>query len=269
MELLAVMAIMGILSTMAVTGYFSAVRGMTRRRAVSNLVAAINQARQRASIDGTRTALICYNIKNTVKDAADINDTTTFSPTYVVCKALGRVTYVSGTTIGDEFTPLDKIFGAYSASSSDSSFGSRRLYNLSREGWWEVEDTVKLGAYGNNLKSGLTGENLPTSEMLWCFTKMSGDGASWNVGDLYGIEVSPPEILPKNIYFGGDLKADDKQNIKVLFDSDGCPKDEKGNKKSFVIELCGKATQTAFATITVNTDGSVTGWEPGKVDLLK
>jgi len=266
MELLAVMAIMGILSTLAVTGYFSAVRGMTRRRAVSNLVAAINQARQRASIDGTRTALICYNVKHVV--TPNVSDTKTFSPTYVICKALGRVTCKDPSSVsggvplfGDEFTPLDKIFGAVS---SGFSFGSRRLYNLTTKDWSEVGDTVILGAYNLNLKSGLTGENLPTSEMLWCFTKKSGGNATWNVGDLYGIEVSPPEILPKNIYFQ-TLGAGDGQ-ITVLFDSDGCPKNESGTPTTVTISVFDKTTEMLFATLTVQTDGSVTG---GKDVILK
>ena len=246
MELLAVMAIMGILSTLAVTGYFSAVRGMSRRRAVSNLVAALNQARQRASIDGTRTALICYNTLHA--NNADVTDPKTFSPTYVVCKALGRVTYFSGSKIGDEFTPLDKIFGAVSSSFS---FGSRRLYNLSEKGWWDVRDTVELGAYGPNLKSGLTGEDLPTSEMLWCFTKMGNGSASWKVGDLYGIEVSPPEILPKNIYFG-DLGAEDQKQINVIFLPDGSVEGDKG------ISLKAQ-NGTVIATLTVQADGRVMG----------
>lgn len=266
MELLAVMAIMGILSTLAVTGYFSAVRGMTRRRAVSNLIAALNQARQRASIDGTRTALICYNVKHVA--TPNLSDLRTFSPSYVICKALGRVTCNNPSSVlggnplfGDEFTPLDKVFGAVS---SDYSFGSRRLYNLSDKEWSEVGDTVTLGAYNANLKSSLTGENLPTTEMLWCFTKKGGGNASWKVGDLYGIEVSPPEVLPKNIYFQ-TLGAGTGQ-ITVLFDSDGCPKNQNGSPTTVSISFFDKTTEMLFATITVQTDGSVTG---GKDIILK
>ena len=252
MELLAVMAIMGILSTMAVTGYFSAVRGMTRRRAVSNLMASLTQARQRACIDGTRTALVCYNIKN------DPSSTKleSVSPTYVVCKALGRVTSISGNKIGDEFTPLDKIFGVTpppSATSSFKSFGSRRLYNLSRTGWTDVEVTVELGKYSDDLISGLTGEPfLPSPPLLWCFTKASGgvDNADWKIGDLYGIEVAQSGIFPKNVYFG-DLGASSSQQINVMFSPDGRAKAASIS----VIAQDGKK----IATIIVDATGNVTG----------
>ena len=252
MELLAVMAIMGILSTMAVTGYFSAVRGMTRRRAVSNLMASLTQARQRACIDGTRTALVCYNIKN------DPSSTKleSVSPTYVVCKALGRVTSISGNKIGDEFTPLDKIFRVTpppsATSSSFQSFGSRRLYNLSRTGWTDVGMTVEAGSYSADLTSGLT-ENpfTPSPQLLWCFTKADGGAdTTWKIGDLYGIDVSQPGIFPKNVYFG-KLGADDKSQITVMFYPDG-------RAMATSISIIAQDGMN-IATINVDATGNVTG----------
>lgn len=255
MELLAVMAIMGILATMAITGYFSAVRSMSRRRAVSNLMASLTQARQRACIDGTRTALVCYNVKN---EAAS-SDLKTVSPTYVVCKALGRVTSISGGKIGDEFTPLDKIFGlrppvsATATASKYNSFGSRRLYNLSRTGWTDVEVTVESGTYKDELISGITGENFqPPPPLLWCFTKAQNgvDNAGWQIGDLYGIDVSPPGIFPKNVYFG-DLQASDTKQINVMFKPDG-------SAKGITIPIMAQDGKK-IATIIVDAAGNVTG----------
>ena len=54
LELLAVMSIMALLTTLAVTSYFSAVRGMGRRSAVNNLANTLIQARQRACMDNAR-----------------------------------------------------------------------------------------------------------------------------------------------------------------------------------------------------------------------
>lgn len=252
MELLAVMAIMGILATMAVTGYFTAVRSMARRRAVSNLVASLTQARQRACIDGTRTALVCYNVKS----EASSSDLKTVSPTYVVCKALGRVTSISGGKIGDEFTPLDKIFGLKPSptekAATFSSFGSRRLYNLSRTGWTDVEVTVEAGTYGDDLISGLSGENFQLPELLWCFTKAQGgvDNAGWQVGDLYGIDVSPPGIFPKNVYFG-ELQASSTMQINVMFYPDGRAQPATIS----IVAHDGKK----ISTLTVEASGNVTG----------
>jgi len=263
MELLAVMAIMAILSTMAITGYFSAVRSMARRRAVSNLIASLTQARQRACIDGTRTALVCYNVKS----EANSSDLKTVSPTYVVCKALGRVTSISGNKIGDEFTPLDKIFGVKPLPSEDkntfnNNFGSRRLYNLSRTGWTDVEVTVESDMYSDDLMSGLTGEPfLPAPQLLWCFTKASGgvDDAGWQIGDLYGIDVSPPGIFPKNVFFGGSLAGgNNTAQINVMFYPDG-------RAKSANIEVVAQDGKN-IATITVEATGNVKGGDKVNLD---
>jgi prepilin-type N-terminal cleavage/methylation domain-containing protein len=258
MELLAVMAIMGILATVAVTGYFSAVRGMARRRAVSNLVATLQQARQRACIDGVRTAVVCYNIKN---DASS-SELKTVTPAYVICKALGRITFNDSGKIGDEFTPLNKIFGATSTNSSSisqNSFGSRRIYNISRTGWTDVENTVQEGAYADDLMSGITGENFqPSPKLLWCFIKSSGgsDTAGWQLGDLYGIESSPVAMMPKMVYFG-DLGATSTKQINVQFKPDG-------SATPVSISIIAQDSKE-IANIMVESSGNIKGGD--KIDL--
>jgi len=259
MELLAVMAIMGLLATVAVTGYFSAIRSMSRRRAVSNLVAMLQQARQRACIDGTRTALVCYNIKN---DASS-SDLKTITPAYVVCKALGRITSNDNGIIGDEFTPLNTIFGVKTVNANNTpalnTFGTRRLYNISRTGWTDVETTVEEGAYKVDLISGITGENFqPSPKLLWCFRKASGgsDTADWQIGDLYGIESSPLAMMPKNIYFG-DLQASDSRQLTVMFKPDG-------SATPSAISIASQDGKE-IATITVEPNGNIKGGD--KVNL--
>lgn len=254
MELLAVMAIMGILSTLAVTGYFSAVRSMARRRAVSNLMAALMQARQRACIDGTLTSLVCYNVKS----EATSSDLKTITPTYVVCKALGRVTSIAGGKIGDEFTPLDTIFNM-----GASNFGSRRLYNLSPRpgtGWTDVRAGVEIDAYLGDLKSPLSDDNFENPKLLWCFNKAPGgvDSAGWQVGDMYGVDVSPPASFPKNVFFGGSLAGgNNTTQIKVMFKPDGTATGQN-------IEIVAQDGKT-IATIRVDSNGNVTGGD--KINL--
>jgi len=252
MELLAVMAIMGILATVAVTGYFSAVRSMTRRRAVSNFVATLQQARQRACIDGTRMAVVCYP-ENT-------QGTTPQANLYVVCKALGRVTSITGGQIGDEFTPLDTIFGKASddkEKNEDYAFGSRRIYNLSTDkaGFLQVEGTVKPGNFGV-LESGLTGEALSYTNrtLLWCFVPSGGGNtANFQIGDLYGIEASPVASLPKNIYFAAETT--------LMFKPDG----STVGGSVIINDHSIKGQQKPIATITVDSNGGITGGD--KVEL--
>jgi prepilin-type N-terminal cleavage/methylation domain-containing protein len=251
MELLAVMAVMGILATVAMTGYFSAIRSMTRRRVVSNFVATLQQARQRACIDGARTAVVFSS-----EDAVDAKPNT-----YVVCKALGRVTSTAGGEVGDEFTPLELIFGkATSATSPDEdyAFGSRKIYNLSGAGgFMEVEGTVKPGQHGI-LESGITGKEVVNTNqtLLYCFVIASGGAntANFQIGDLYGIEASPVAKLPRNFYFNS--------SAPVLFKPDGgataCSIE--------IIDQSVKDSPKVISTISVSSEtGSVTGGD--KVDL--
>jgi prepilin-type N-terminal cleavage/methylation domain-containing protein len=243
MELLAVMAIMGILATVAVTGYFSAVRSMTRRRAVSNIVATLQQARQRACIDGTRMAVVCYS-ENSLDPKPNM---------YVVCKALGRVTREAGNKIGDEFTPLDLIFGKASTGTGGDiqyAFENRRIYNLSSDkgGFVDVKGSVEPGD-DVPLESGITGSVLSNTNqtLLWCFVAQGGQGDRPKVGDLYGVEAAPVAVLPKNIYFSSEKM--------LMFKPDG----SAINGSIQIVDRSVKSDEKKIATITVDSTGGITG----------
>ena len=60
LELLAVMSIMAMLSTLAVTSYFGAIRGMASRGAKKHFQNTLLLARQRACIDGARVRLMAF-----------------------------------------------------------------------------------------------------------------------------------------------------------------------------------------------------------------
>lgn len=245
MELLAVMAIMGVLATVAVTGYFSAVRSMTRRRTVSNFVATLQQARQRACIGGTRTAVVCFGeeVQNT------------WPNTYVICKALGRISSTSGGQIADEFTPLDLIIGKppqNTENEEEFSFGARRIYNLSDQGWVSVKGYVKPGVVGF-LESGITGTKIAISTnetLLWAFELAPGSGGqNFNMGDLYGVEASPVAKLSKNIYFSS--------KTTVMFNPDGSATTIGDAFK--IVDRSVKDKEKTISTITVNDNGSIMG----------
>ena len=107
-ELLAVMAIVAMLSTLAVTSYFSAIRGMPSRTALTTSTTRMAMARQRACIDGCRVSLIVFN-EAAAFDASGtaISD---LAASFVVCRELGRFSFVSGTSCSDEFSDLGSLF---------------------------------------------------------------------------------------------------------------------------------------------------------------
>ena len=97
LELLAVMSIMAMLSTLAVTSYFSAVRGMTRRSAVKHLANTLVVARQRACLEGSRMSVMIFNEVSRYEGSKEI-----VIPSYVICKEVGRISFISQDKLVDE-----------------------------------------------------------------------------------------------------------------------------------------------------------------------
>ncbi len=208
LELMAVMAIVAMLSTLAVTSYFSAIRGMGRRTARRNFTNALSMARQRACIDGCRVSLIIFNeVAEFEADGAKFKD---LAASYVVCRELGRISFVRSNRLFDEFADLGALFksGSLSAAPAGSVAGAVKIYNLSQGTWalvkpGAVQDTV--GSPAELLYSD-PGNTFPIQ--AYALQQLSGAGlrsvggkTGWAVGDSYGIEVMPVQSLPKGFQF--------------------------------------------------------------------
>ena len=233
LELLAVMAIVAMLSTLAVTSYFSAIRGMSSRTARRGLTNALSMARQRACIDGCRVSLIIFNeAAGFDTSGSKISD---LAASYVVCRELGRFSFVREDLLFDEFADLNKLFREKLSTdtSSDSVAGAIRLYNLSAGSWSLVRPYVE--------QKEMTGVKLPYSTpkndfKIWAykFERLTGSGMqssgggnpTWKAGDSYGIEVMPVQSLPKGFSFK-ELNANASSDASltdvrhVTFEPDG------------------------------------------------
>lgn len=257
LELLAVMSIMAMLSTLAVTSYFSAIRSMAARGAKKQFLNTLVLARQRACIDGARVSVMIFNeIGSYESDGATVKE---WAPSYVVCKELGRVSFVSGNYLFDEFSDLKQLFGtAPDGESSDiGRVGGIRLYNLTSGFWTLVKPYVSLrsvgGANSRLLYSGGT-----HNFMAYAFEKQTGTGSqssgsgAWQVGDAYGIEVAPVQFLPKGFSF--EQLANNESAIHyVTFEPDGSAK----QGKTFTIRGSKAAGGGSFR-FSVSKDGSIT-----------
>ncbi|HRR34604.1 MAG TPA: type II secretion system protein [Kiritimatiellia bacterium] len=227
LELLAVMAIMAMLSTLAVTSYFSAIRGMGSQTARRNFTNALSMARQRACVDGCRVSLVVFN---EVAEFAPDGKAKDLAASYVVCRELGRLSFVSGDKLVDEFTDLDKLFAGDSSggSAGSSVAGAVKIYNLSRGSWTLVEPKAVKEKRGGRL---LYSDPEDTFEIeAYALRRLPGlesnGGGSWQVGDSYGIEVMPVQSLPKGFFFqelnhtpGNDAALTDVKY--VTFEPDG------------------------------------------------
>lgn len=222
LELLTVVAIMGMLSTLAVTSYFSAIRGMTRRSAIKHLVNTLVLARQRSCMEGSRMSVLIFNEVT----GYDSRNKAIIAPSYVVCKEVGRVSAKQGDQIYDEFTALDKLFGyekSVSAIKNDGEYASMRLYNLAEGKWTCVYPKVLLTKDINAIISDGESVNLP----IFTFVKnarsesKNPSSATWEVGDPYGIEVTPLNSLPRGFWFKKFEDAENRAPICITFEPDG------------------------------------------------
>ncbi len=191
LELLAVMSIMALLTTLSVTSYFSAVRGMGRRSAVNNLANTLIQARQRACMDNARVSVVIYNeIIGT--ESEDVR------PSYVICKAIGRITYVSGVNLIDEYTALETVFGIDNLGSGYK--GAIKLYNLTRGGFSYVYPWVEEYQLQNRSSAYKSGVSYTINAYAFKInnnvTARQG-GDVWDVGDSYGVESAPVQSMPR------------------------------------------------------------------------
>ena len=263
MELLAVMAIMALLTTLAVTSYFGAVRGMARRSAVSHFANTLILARQRACMENSR---ICVMAFNEITGAQN----TDVTPSYVVCKELGRLTFInagsSPINLVDEFTEIDKMFGLLKL---DYNYrGSVRLYNLSKGKWSNVYPWVEQYPFQQevglkNRRSASGHPYMTTAEKNNGYTlnafafginetipNANAADSDWRVGDPYGIEVAPVAALPRFFEFQ-TLGKSVSSAITVTFTPDG-----RARKAQSVVII---ETQPPYKRtgVTVGTDGSI------------
>jgi type II secretory pathway pseudopilin PulG len=256
MELLAVMSIMALLTTLSVTSYFGAVRSMTRRSAVSHFANTLILARQRACIENSRVSVVVFNDIT----GADAGADNYFTPSYALCKEVGRISFLNNDLLADEFSEIEKIFGTVSYGPSYK--GSIRLYNLTEGKWSNVYPWVepyvlsqRESASGNPYMTVAERQN-GYSLNVFAFRKNarapSPSEPQWKIGNPYGIEAAPLGTLPRNFEFRR-LPSSSSEPVTVTFNPDGSAT-LKGGGTFTIIE---KLPPNKKSTVTVTTTGDV------------
>lgn len=270
LELLAVMSMMALLTTLAVTSYFSAISGMARRSAVKHVVNTLVLARQRACMEGARISVVFFNDPHGFKKDADGNQTTEedYLPSYVIVKAMGRFSYISGSYLLDEYAELDQTFGTskkLGISNPDSYQGRLRLYNLTRGGWWMVLPFVKKEGFEDDLSPKGYSETYVIERYGFTVKETQGNASSALAGDVYGTEAGPIGSLPKGFEFDElDPEAEDS-TFQVCFRSDGSVDTTvSGSKTAITLIETRLKTNRPKNRITIGTEGSISYSEEWK-----
>jgi len=168
-------------------------------------------------MEGAFVSVVIYNEITGLKD-------TDITPSYVICKGIGRVTYLGGggKQLIDEYTEIDRLFGTQSYGQNFR--GSIKLYNLTQGKWWNVYPWVEPYSYPPR-KSSYQPTLVANIEFnAFAFEKNPNvknlNEATWEVGDAYGIEAAPTGSLPRNFQFE-KLRDDASAVITITFKPDG------------------------------------------------
>ena len=235
-ELLTVMAIMAMLGVAASSGYASLQRGMRERAAVAGASALLKAAKERAAVDRVPTAVFCYN--RLVKDAnAEQDANAVVIGVMTAVRRAGRISYIRGQYLYDEFGDLDLTYEALSDdedySTDGESHSTSELEDRPGLRLWRFPTTEEMkysivadavwcdGTMLETIFSGGTAEG-STNVLMSAFynLKTSKNEASWKVGDAYAFEIG--EIsLPNGFIFGSNIPTEvgtDKLVQVMLFD---------------------------------------------------
>ena len=229
-ELLITMALMGLLATVSTVGYYAAVRGMNDRSAQQIVVSTLRFAMQRALIDELPVAVFLQN--ETVKVAEDELEETKVVGKMTVVRMGGRISYVNGREIVDEFADWGSAYPRKSErEASGSKRSTMRLYRLVPSGdgiadneseylslvtdyVYEIRKENKESLLASELiLQGLHKNDAGTPEgysQAVCYAPfygfyVEGGCTQWKVGDAYGFEISSVQ-LPDGYLFNSTAK---------------------------------------------------------------
>ena len=234
LELLMVVAVMGLLGTVATAGYYAAVTGMEVRGAKEAVASVMLAAQQRAATDHVPTGVLFYN--RLEREGSDDNSARAVGVAVAV-RAGGRVScVVNNRYLFDEFNDINfgrKAIKRSTKADQKSAIESRSanvlLYRIDMAGEKIDISAVKDYVVERDYNSGECDETLVskgTVTNISSFAFMIADNASsfhktanskWGAGDLYGYEIAAIQ-LPHNMIFGdsdGDIPKSADNPIKV------------------------------------------------------
>ena len=197
-ELMVVVALMGLMSALAIGNYSSIMRGMDDRAALDAARTIVEAALQRANID--RTKVYLYRFDEVLKIDSDLS-VGVVAGLLTAVRPVGRITQVPGDgLLCDEFNDLNveetDEGSPESASDREKNAAKFRLYNIRKQTFAVVLE----GGAGSaqvpvvDLEEGDT----PLTLEVHGFKKVSG--GDFEVGDLYGQEFAATRLPPGYIF---------------------------------------------------------------------
>ena len=243
-ELLVVIGLMGALATISTGGYYAVVRGMEERGALSSATGIIRAAQQRARIDRVPTAIYFYN---ELVEPETADDYAKSQGVAVAVRMGGRISWISGNRLYDEFADLGVVYGVPDPDdprddSKISNVAGMRLYKMAKLNETKLDYTlvgsrVVLGGIQEQHFIGWAQGDNEKELPMYAFVKHKNDNGSaqWKVGDAYAFEFATIR-LPVGYIFGNQYPttaSDPIKNVKtVTFDPE-----KTGEALEFTIDV--------------------------------
>lgn len=221
-ELLTVIALMGLLGTAAIGGYRAMQRGMEQKGVMNNANSAIRAVFQRAQIDRQPTLIYFWN-ETLASETADEN-------AVVVGKAVairrhGRLSDVRGKLLVDEFGDLERAYPVSTdeddrASGSGNDNDTMYLYpmdNLSAMSSLRRSRVKSRVVDGSEAPLFLTGrKTIGDNEIYaYAFEVVDANGVEWRAGTAYGLEFLSIQ-LPHGYIFGTQYSNSTEDPIRYI-----------------------------------------------------
>ena len=206
-ELLTVMAIMAMLGIAASSGYAALQRGMRERASVAAASGLLRAAKERAAVDRVPTAVFCYN--RLIRDASASRDENgVVVGVMTAIRRAGRVSYMRGSVLYDEFGDLDLTYEASDSTDDLSKRSGMRLWKFPTSEAMEYS-IVSDAVLRDTSMTETTYSGGATDCLMGAFynLKRSKSEPSWKVGDAYGFEIGEVQ-LPVGFIFGSKIPSD-------------------------------------------------------------
>jgi prepilin-type N-terminal cleavage/methylation domain-containing protein len=231
LELLAVVAIMGMLGVAAAASYGALISGMRDRGACAAASAILRGAKERAHVDRLPTVVYCYNM--CIKEPTSDDDSGVVVGVMTAIRRVGRISYVRGNYLYDEFADLEQSYEVTEEEADFNKMRGHRLfkYNDETSVGNRMEYSIVADAVYKNDDDMVTifsgGENNQTNILMSAFydlgTSDRSPSGGWSAGDGYAASFAELQ-LPDGYIFGSSAiprKAGQISEVEAIrFDPD-------------------------------------------------
>lgn len=231
-ELMVVIAIMGLLGMVSIGGYRQMQRGMEERGVMETVNAFMRAAYERAQVDRQPTYVYFWNeLKR--EASQDGLETEIVVGKAVAVRGRGRISRVDSAAGGrlliDEFGDLEQYDEDGKYADPPNKDATIRLYQLDGSSQSPKYSTVRETPVTSNGNNGGQDETYVTHDpaddqqdssswkkgriVQFGYVETANQGAQWKVGSVYGLEFNAIE-LPRGYVFGSSVPTSMSQPVK-------------------------------------------------------